>query len=53
MAGVGSKGSDSAEGSGGSGKARTVRLEGEGSSKRGGRRGDDSMEDFGGSRLIG
>lgn len=31
--------------------ARNVRLEGEG--KRGGKKGDDSMEDFGGSRLIG
>ncbi|KAF2625463.1 hypothetical protein BU25DRAFT_412513 [Macroventuria anomochaeta] len=32
------------------GKNSNVRLEGEG---KGGRKGDDSMEDFGGSRLIG
>ena len=34
----------------GTGKARNVRLEGEG--KKGGKKWDDSMEDFGGSRLI-
>ncbi|KAJ4341935.1 hypothetical protein N0V95_007091 [Ascochyta clinopodiicola] len=32
-------------------RGRNVRLEGEG--KKGGKKGDDSMEDFGGSRLIG
>ncbi|KZM25111.1 uncharacterized protein EKO05_0007259 [Ascochyta rabiei] len=35
----------------GAAKGRNVRLEGEG--KKGGKKGDDSMEDFGGSRLIG
>ncbi|KAJ4994216.1 ORAOV1 family protein [Stagonosporopsis vannaccii] len=33
-------------------RARNVRLEGEATGKRGGQKGDDSMEDFGGSRLI-
>src|SRR5690242_15814014 len=33
-------------------RARIVRLEGEGGVKRCGKKGDDSMEDFGGSRLL-
>ncbi|KAF9693737.1 hypothetical protein EKO04_008448 [Ascochyta lentis] len=41
----------SPERSTGAAKGRNVRLEGDG--KRGGKKGDDNMEDFGGSRLIG
>lgn len=41
------------EGANGIGKGRNVRLEGEEHGKRGSKKGDDNMEDFGGSRLIG
>ncbi|KAH6639775.1 hypothetical protein C7974DRAFT_138738 [Boeremia exigua] len=46
------KDAKSPERGGGAAKARNVRLESDGGGKKGGKKGDDSMEDFGGSRLI-